>query len=186
MKRRRPIEINAGSMADIAFLSLLFFLVAATIIIDTGIIKRLPPEYKGPSPPINKRNALIVLINKNDKLYVQGEILEINQLKQKTKEFIKNEYNDKNLPELTEINVEYFGNIKTTLKHVISLQNDRGTSYNMYIKVQNELAAAYNELRNEIAVKRFGTKLDNLDESKKKAILKIYPNHISEAEPKEI
>ena len=88
--------------------------------------------------------------------------------------------------EKTEIKIQYIGKVQTTLKHIILLQNDRGTSYGMYIKVQNELVAAYNELRNEFSNKHFGKNFDELNKLEKKVIRKVYPNHISEAEPKNI
>ena len=129
-------------------------------------------------------NVLQVRINKDDQLMVGGEWFDIKQLKERAKEFISNPNNDENLPEKHAKQLPFFGNVMITDKHVISVQNDVGTSYDMYIQVQNELVAAYNELRNELAMSQFGKSLADCSEDEKKAITDYYPQKISEAEPK--
>lgn len=187
-KRSLP-EIQGGPMADIAFLLLIFFLVATTIDVDTGITRKLPPMPEEDQPQnddeIKERNVFIVLVNKNDQLLVEGERTSIRNLRTKAKEFIANPNDLSNLPEKTEKEIPFFGNYPVS-KQVISLQNDRGTSYEMYIKVQNELAAAYNELRNEMAIQKFGKKYQEISAEKQDAIDDIYPKRISEAEPKNV
>ena len=186
-KKKVP-EVNSSSTADIAFLLLVFFLCTTTMAVNKGLARRLPPpvpaEQKTEDLKVKERNVFVVLLNSNDQLLVQGEYLDVANLKDKAKEFIKNEANSDNLPEKEVIEVEYFGNVAVTKNHVISLQNDRGTSYAAYINVQNELVAAYNELRNELAQAKFGAIYDDLQEDQQKAIQKIYPQKISEAEPK--
>ena len=186
-KKKVP-EVNSSSTADIAFLLLVFFLCTTTMAVNKGLARRLPPpvpaEQKTEDLKVKERNVFVVLINSNDQLLVQGEYTEVKDLKEKAKEFIKNEENSENLPEKEVIEVEYFGNVAVTKNHVISLQNDRGTSYSAYIQVQNELVAAYNELRNDLAKAKFGQAYDDLQEDQQKAIQKIYPQKISEAEPK--
>ncbi len=185
---RKLQEINAGSMADIAFLLLIFFLVTTTMDVDTGLVRKLPPPPppdQEKTPPIKERNVFIVLINSHDQLLVEGEPLDIHQLKEKAKEFIKNPYDKADLPEKKIVDIPYFGKYPVS-KGVISLQNDRGTSYKRYIEVQNELVAAYNELRDELAMEKFGKHFDELDKDKQDAIKKIYPQRISEAEPKNV
>ena len=191
MSKRKVQEINASSMADIAFLLLIFFLVTTTMSVDKGLSRRLPsplpPNMEKKDVEINKRNIFIVLINSNNQLLVQGEQLDIRDLRAKTKEFIKNEANADNLPQLLPVEVVIDGAVETvmtTKNHVISLQNDRGTEYQKYIEVQNELVAAYNELRDEYARQRFGTAYNLLDADRQKAVQDIYPQKISEAEPK--
>jgi len=191
MGKRKVQEINASSMADIAFLLLIFFLVTTTMSVDKGLSRRLPPplppNMEKPDIDVKKRNIFIVLINSNNQLLVQGEPLDIKQLKEKAKSFILNEAADASLPEKVPVEVEFDGvkeTVLTTKNHVISLQNDRGTQYQKYIEVQNELVAAYNELRNELSRSRFGMTYDELDENRQKAIQTIYPQKISEAEPK--
>jgi biopolymer transport protein ExbD len=181
-------EINSGSMADISFLLLTFFLLTSSIDTDLGITRKLPP----PPPPviekieIKERNVFTVLVNSNNQLMVQGKGMDISQLKDEAKKFLENPYDDPNLPEKQELNIDLIGNYKVS-KGVISLQNDRGTTYEMYIKVQNELTAAVNELRNELSKKKFGVKFEDLkDEAQTKAIQKAIPVSISEAEPKNV
>ena len=191
MGKRKVKEINASSMADISFLLLIFFLVTTTMSVDKGLSRRLPPplppNMEKPDIDVKKRNIFIVLVNRNNQLLVQGEALDVKELREKAKTFIKNEADDASLPEKLPVEVEFDGikeQVLTTKNHVISLQNDRGTQYQKYIEVQNELVAAYNELRNEMAQARFGMLYDELDENRQKAIQTIYPQKISEAEPK--
>jgi biopolymer transport protein ExbD len=191
-KKRTPPEINAGSMADIAFLLLIFFLVTTTMDVDTGLQRMLPPPLPPdmPEPPeIKQRNVFVVLVNANNQLLVEGDWLDIRNLRKKAKEFIANPTDKGELPEKEMKEVPFFGMYPVS-KQVISLQNDRGTSYETYIKVQNELAAAYNELRNELALSKFGKSYDDLvrlgDKEKTDAVKAIYPQRISEAEPKNI
>lgn len=191
-KKRTPPEINAGSMADIAFLLLIFFLVTTTMDVDTGLQRMLPPPLPPdmPKPPeIKQRNVFVVLVNANNQLLVEGDLMDIRNLRKKAKEFIANPTDKGDLPEKEMKEVPFFGMYPVS-KQVISLQNDRGTSYETYIKVQNELAAAYNELRNELALSKFGKSYDDLvrlgDKEKTDAVKAIYPQRISEAEPKNI
>lgn len=190
-KAKKPPEINAGSMADIAFLLLIFFLVTTTMDVDTGLQRLLPPPPEPDQEQIDvkKRNVFVVLVNANNQLLVQGELMDISDLKDKAKEFIANVNRSETLPEFTEEDIPLLGK-KMVSKQVISLQNDRGTSYEMYIAVQNELARAYNELRNEAARQEFGKSYDELvilkQDEKVSAIRKLYPQRISEAEPKNI
>lgn len=190
--RRELQEINAGSMADIAFLLLVFFLVTTTMESDWGLARRLPPplDVNMPEPPpIKDRNVFQVLANANDQLLVEGELMDIGELRESAKEFIANPQDKSDLPEKKKETIPFFGEMRVS-KQVISLQNDNGTSYDLYIQVQNELAAAYNELRNEIAMERFGVSYDYLveieDKPKVDAVRDVYPQRISEAEPKNV
>ena len=164
-------------MADIAFLLLIFFLVTTTMDVDSGIARKLPPmpdeEMQEDDSQINAKNIYVVLINTNNQLLVEGELMDISQLREGAKRFINNNGIDPNLSENPE-------------KAIISLQNDRGTEYKTYIQVQNELAAAYNELRNDAALNKFGKRYIDLNKTDKKEIRKMYPQKISEAEPKNI
>lgn len=188
MGKREVPEINAGSMADIAFLLLIFFLVTTTMDIDSGLSRMLPPpkDINQPDPPpIHDRDVFVVLVNRDNRLLVEGEAMKVKQLRKKAKEFISNPKDLETLPSKKLTEVQFFGNYPVS-KQVISLQNDRGTSYGTYIAVQNELVAAYNELRDELAQQKFGKKFDDLNEDQSKAIKDIYPQRISEAEPKNI
>ena len=187
-KKRKVPAMNATSSADIAFMLLIFFLITTSMDTDKGLARRLPPpvpkdQKKNEQVDVNKRNLVVVLINSSNQILFNGEPTDIKQLKDKVKEFIDNPYNDANKPEKVEEDVEFFGKVMTAKKHVISLQNDR-TEYQAYISVQNELAKAYNELRDVVSRKKFGKAFADLDEEQQKAVQQIYPQKISEAEPK--
>ena len=197
MARRVAPEINAGSMADIAFLLLIFFLVTTTMDVDTGLTRKLPPpiEKDQPEPPkVKERNIFQVLVNANDDLLVEGEPMLVSNLREETKKFIVGDPSDENMPEFKMTDVPVLGVIPVS-KQIVSLQNDRGTSYEMYIKVQNELVGAYNEVREEYAMQKFGKTIKQLEDGSEgsklmkaqlSAVKKVYPQRISEAEPKSV
>lgn len=181
-------EINSSSTADIAFLLLIFFLITTSMDTDRGLARRLPPppekDQKLDDIIVKERNVLAVRLNSSDQLMCGSDYITIKQLRQRAKDFISNPYNDEKLPEKHEENIPFFGRVMVTKNHVVSLQNDRGTSYQAYIDVQNELVAAYNELRNELAQEKWQKDYNQLDEDQQKAIRDYYPQKISEAEPK--
>lgn len=187
--KRTAEAINAGSMADIAFLLLIFFLVTTTMDVDSGLLRKLPPplDPEAPKPPpIKERNVFTVLVNRNDQLLVEGEIGSIKTLRAKAKEFVLNPYEKANLSAKKPLeDIDFIGPYRVS-KGVVSLQNDRGTSYNMYIMVQNELVAAYREIRDDLAMQTFGKKYRTLNKEQAKAIRKAIPMMISEAEPRNI
>ena len=189
-KKRSMPGINSSSTADIAFMLLIFFLTTTSMDTDRGLARRLPqppdPNQKQQDNIIVKeRNVLQVRINKDDQLMVGSEYMDIKQLRAKAKEFVANPYDDANLPEKHLKSIPLLGgDCMVTEKHVISVQNDVGTSYQAYIDVQNELVAAYNELRNELAESKFGKVYAECSEDEQKAIRDFYPQKISEAEPK--
>ncbi|MCD8044064.1 MAG: biopolymer transporter ExbD [Tannerellaceae bacterium] len=187
MGTRKTPGINGSSSADIAFMLLIFFLITTSMDTDKGLARRLPPPVDKSTidaVDIKKRNLMIVLINTNNQILCNGDYIELAQLKDRVKEFIENPYNDESKPEKIDEDVPYFGKMQVTKNHVISLQNDRGTEYQAYIDVQNELAMAYTELRDDVSQKKFGKTFIELDEEQQKAVQKIYPQKISEAEPK--
>lgn len=186
MARRTNREI--GSTADIAFLLLCYFLMTTTMGEQSGLNRRLPPipdKDQAQDQQVNRRNIIIVRINSADKLFAGNEAMDIAFLKDKIKEFLTNPANDPALPEKEVTNIEGFGDFPVS-KGVISLQNDRGTSYQAYIHVQNELVKAVNELRDDFAQQHFGKKYARLDEEKQKICRTAIPQNISEAEPKDV
>jgi|SRR5690554_1423331 len=199
MSRRTAPEINAGSMADIAFLLLIFFLVTTTMDVDTGLTRRLPPPIEDPTekpPEVRQRNVFQVLVNANDDLLVEGEPMLVSSLREETKKFIVGDptFRDESMPEGRLTDVPILGQMLVS-KQIVSLQNDRGTSYDMYIKVQNELVGAYNEVRDEYALSKFGKTMKELERASKvsetaslqiDAVRAVYPQRISEAEPKNV
>lgn len=183
MKKSNQNTVNAGSMADIAFLLLIFFLVSTTIETDVGINQKLPRECKGPdcSSVISDNNILNITLNKNDELMVKGEIIPFEELKNKVVEFIDNN-NDKSCDYCN-------GHSSSTLsdnpkKAVISLKTDREASYKTFIIIQNTLMESYNDLRQAYAVKMYTKSIANLTDNELKAVKKAYPQIISEAEIK--
>jgi biopolymer transport protein ExbD len=190
MAKREIQPINAGSMADIAFLLLIFFLVTTTMDSDIGLLRLLPP-MPDPNQPIpeasqiNDRNILEVKVNLDDLLLVEGELAKIEELREITKYFILNPENNQTMSEKELKVIPFFGEVMAS-KAVISLQNDRGTTYAVYIAVQNELLAARDELKNELALNQWGISYEDLDEDRQKAVDDYYFVPISEAEPKKI
>ena len=188
MAKKLP-GLNTSSTADIAFLLLCYFLMTTTMGSQTGLSRRLPPmpdeKQKTQDQKVNRRNIIIVKINSQDRLMAGTEPMDVSQLKDKIKIFLTNPTDDPSLPEKEVQEIEGLGNRQVS-KGVISLQNDRGTSYQAYIAVQNELVKAVNELRDEASMAEFGKKFMQLDEDHQGMIKKLIPSYISEAEPKDI
>ncbi len=188
MAKKTP-EVNSSSTADIAFLLLIYFLMTTTMNQDAGLQRRLPPmpdpNQKIEDQKVNRRNIIVVKINSSDRLLAGNDPIDVSQLKDKIKEFITNPTNDPNMPEQEVKEIEGFGSHPVS-KGVISLQNDRGTSYAAYIEVQNELIKAINELREDFSIAKFSKPYDQLDEEKQKIVRKAIPQNISEAEPKDV
>lgn len=181
-KKKQPApEINASSMADIAFLLLIFFLVTTTIASDKGLSILLPPK-KDPNDKtiveMKDHNVFKVLINSRDMLLVEDKPMDVAVLKEECKKFLSNNGKDPHLSE-------------NPIKAVVSVKTDRGTSYNTYLKVMDQLKGAYHELRAEeggITLQEY-LDLDMKNPKDKKIYDKVkdvYPLQISEAEPSEI
>ncbi len=195
-KRKTP-DINAGSQADIAFLLLIFFLVATTMNTDTGIARMLPPmppeDQQQEEVKVKERNLFLVFINGRGDIMAgasgKQEPIDLSQLKERAKEFIVNPMDDPNLPERIDKEIELTDGSKWVYpvsEGVISLQTTRDTNYQSYIMVQNELTRAFNEVRDEVAIRKFGAKFADLPEDQRNAISKAVPLKISEAEPRNI
>lgn len=195
MAKRASPEVNAGSMADIAFLLLIFFLVTTTIETDSGINRKLPPmEESEEDVIIKQKNIFTVLLNGKDQLLVEDEIMELKDLRTAAIEFLDNG---------GDRSCDYCQGSKNPKssdnpdKAIISLKNERETSYKIYIAVQNELVAAYNELRDKRAQALYGKAFKEMEanykdvnwpgnkESLKKKIDQIkvdYPQKLSEVQ----
>ena len=204
MARRENPEINAGSMADIAFLLLIFFLVTTTMNVDSGVSKKLsekPPEDYVP-PIIKEKNIFEVNINRVNDLFVEGERMDIKDLREAAISFIDNGGGDGKIDEGVPTGpCNYCKGEKSISssdhpnKAIISVQSDRGTEYGTYLKVQNELIRAYSVLRNRLSKERYGIAFPELEESYKEDrsnvslkekvedIKRCYPEIISDAEP---
>ena len=188
LNRKAP-QINNTSTADIAFMMLLFFLLTTSMDTDQGLARTLPPPPESVNKDdskadVNRRNILVVKINSTNDILCNDEVVDLIQLKEKAKEFIENPRNSESLPVKKEVDIPYFGRKMITEGHIISLQCDRGTNYQAYIDVQNELATAYNELRDVVSRDQFGKRFKDLNEDEQKAVRIYYNQMISEAEPK--
>lgn len=184
-------------MADIAFLLLIFFLVATTMNVDTGLARMLPPmppeNQQTEDIKVKERNLFLVLVNGSGQIMAgvqnRQEFIDLRQLKDRTKEFILNPMGDENLPEMKEEEFELPDGSKWVYpvsQGVVSLQTTRDTDYQAYIMVQNELTRAFNEVRDEVSMRKFGSKFADLNEAERKVITTAVPNKISEAEPRNI
>ena len=165
MARRSAPEINAGSMADIAFLLLIFFLVTTTMEKDSGISRKLPPmqDQEVPPPVIKERNIFKVIVNANDELLVEDELMELKDVREAAIAFLDNgagvgpdacDYCQGAKDPDSSVNPKIA---------VIMLSNDRGTTYGTYIAVQNELVAAYNFLRDRTAQQMYGKSFSQME-----------------------
>jgi len=203
MARRSAPEVNAGSMADIAFLLLIFFLVTTTIETDSGINRKLPPMDEVIDPPIIKeKNIFTVVVNKNNQILVEEELMNIRDIRQEAVAFLDNGGG------VGEEACDYCqgeGDTRSSDnpdKAIISLKNDRETDYKVYISVQNELVAAYNQLRNREFLRLYPSENMTYVEADKKftdprtssevkeklkeklsVVKTLYPMKLSEAEP---
>ena len=200
-KKRKVPGLNGSSLADISFILLIFFLVTTSMDTDTGLARRLPPP---PDPnqleedvKVKGRNVLVVSVNMNNEImYYYGDeskrvtVMDVKpeDLRAVAKEFIANPENKPNMPEFHPADppLPLLGAYPVTKNHIISVQTDRSTSYDVYFQIQNELMAAYNELRDELAREKFGKYYRHLDPESDEAlaIRGVYPLKISEAEPK--
>ncbi len=201
MAKRSAPEVNAGSMADIAFLLLIFFLVTTTIETDRGISRKLPPiQDENVEPPVIKqKNIFTVIVDRNNRLLVEDDIMELSELREAAKAFLDNGGG------VGEDGCTYCQGARdpqasdNPKKAIISLVNDRKTEYRTYISVQNELVAAYNELRNREAQRLFGMDYTEMEakyndpnfkgnkdklETQIDQVKEMFPQLLSEAEPK--
>lgn len=182
--RRTVPQVDSSSVTDVVFLLLIFFLVINSINVDQGIERRLPPPIGKYQPVrIEGRNLLNVCLTDNDELLCGNHFLGIGELREYAKMFIANERNLPNFPERIMRDIPFLGNVLVTANHVISVQCGRQTTYQAYLDVQNELVGAYNELRDELAHKKWNKTYEKLTLKQQKAICYYYPIRISEAEP---
>lgn len=201
-KKRKVPGLNASSTADISFILLIFFLVVTSMNTDTGLARRLPPppdpNQQDEDVKVKGRNVLVVQVNMNNEIsYYYGDqnsrVYQQNvqpaDLYPIAKEFIANPNNKPNMPEFHPADppLPILGAYPVTQNHIISVQTDRTTKYDVYFQIQNELMRAYNDLRDEFAMEKFGVKYTDLPsgEDKELAVRGVYPLKISEAEPKQ-
>jgi len=203
MARRENSEINAGSMADIAFLLLIFFLVTTTMDVDSGIARKLPEKSEDtPQVTIKQKNVLDITVNRNNQILIEGtDFVEVTDIRRIAMDFIDNGGGESAAKgDQPGKPCDYCKGAKDPAssdhpsKAIISLQSDRGTTYGVYISIQNEIEAAYNELRNRLALEKYKRSYSDLlkdyndnggDKLKEKIdfLKDSYPQIISEPEP---
>ena len=200
-KKRKVPGLNGSSLADISFILLIFFLVTTSMDTDTGLARRLPPppdpNQQDDDVKVKGRNVFVVSVNmNNDIMYYYGDEskrvtkfgVQPSELREIAKEFIANPENKANMPEFHPADppLPILGAHPITKNHIISVQTDRSTKYEVYFQIQNELMAAYNELRDEFALAKFGKHYNDLhpESDEALAVRGVYPMKISESEPK--
>ena len=191
MAVRKPPQLNGTQTADMAFILVCFFMMVTTMGSEFGLIRQLPPwvdtkpDDKGDK--IKERNVFVVNINQHNNIMVQGQIRDASEIRTMAKEFYYINNTGDEFPEKETRELPLLGAVNVNKTAIVSLQNDRGTSYRGYIQAQNELTAAVNELRDEFCVQKFGNKFEECSEEQKDVVSKqVYPMSISEAEPKDI
>lgn len=174
IKKRKLQEaaIPTSSMADIAFLLLLFFLVATVIDVDTGLGLTLP-EYVPPEErveiKVDPERLVAVLVNEQGDVLIDGEIVSIFQ--------IKNLIKPKLLSRV---------DMPLNKKIIVSLKTDRKTIYNQYISALDQIKLAFFEARDEVSLGRFGKRFKDLTSEQQEQMKDAVPIIISLAEPEEI
>ena len=195
-KRKVP-EVNSSSQADIAFSLLIFFLVATTMNVDTGLVRVLPPmpeeNVEQKEVEVKERNLYLVFVNGSGSIMAglegKAEMVDIRNLTNLAKEFVLNPYDDPNFPEKVDKEIDMPDGSKWVYpvsEGVISLQTANETPYQVYIMVQNELTRAFNEIRDEVANRKFGADFSELTEEQRKVITTAVPLKVSEAEPRKV
>jgi biopolymer transport protein ExbD len=187
---KKTPQINAASMADISFILFIFFLMVTTMGTDWGLIRMLPPwqeDVKNNTDKINERNIMVVNVNQSNYIMVNKAVTDISEVRAKTKEFYSLSSVGERFPEKEEKQLPLLGTVNVNKTAIVALQNDRSTSYKTYIQVQNELAGAVHELRDEFCLQRFGSKFDDCSKEQQDVVSKdIYPMSISESEPRDL
>ncbi len=172
---RESADIDGSSLADIAFLLLIFFLVVTTIDVDTGIGLILPPIPDDiEPPPVRERNLMNILVNAQGMVLINEQPAAIANVREQVKRFIDNNGVDPDLSESPD-------------DAIVSIKTDRRTPYNVYIDMLDEVMGAYEELRHAASMERFGVPFSSLEQgSERRAeIQEMYPKKISIAEPDE-
>jgi len=187
MAVKKAPGLNGTQTADMAFIMLCFFMMVTTMGSEFGLIRMLPPWTDATDgDQIRERNVLVVNVNAHNMLQARGQIIDISELREATKDFFYLGNTADNYPEKEVREISGIGNVNVNSGAVVSLVNQRGTSYRMYIQVQNELAAAINELRDEFSLQRLGSKFDDLSEELQNVVSsQVYPMAISEADPRD-
>ena len=188
-RRRKEVPgLNTTSTADISFMLLVFFLVTSSMDTDKGLPRQLPPPEDNTQEEeveIKERNVLELELDANDRLTLNGEPADYDELTRRVAEFVANKNDDPSLPEKSDREVHLFGRIRVSDRHVITVKTNRNTTYNAYFEMQNAIVKGYYQLRNELAKRQFGHSYARCSQEQRDAIALVYPQRISEAMPVE-
>jgi biopolymer transport protein ExbD len=186
-RRKKVPGLNTTSTADISFMLLIFFLVTSSMDTDKGLPRQLPPpqqeQQKEVELKVKERNVMEIRIDADNQLTCNGEPTIPEALKERIADFVANTANDPTLPEKSIREVNYFGRCEVSDRHVLSIQVDRQTSYDAYFQMQDAIVGAYKQLRNQLALRKFGKPLSRCTRDEREAIGMVYPQRISEEAP---
>jgi biopolymer transport protein ExbD len=184
MRKKRKIPgLNTTSTADISFMLLIFFLVTTSMDRDKGLPMRLPPpdnQQEQVRTDVKERNILDFVISEHDSVTCNNKPIKLNEITNRAEDFIANADNRATLPEKSWKTIPILGHVQICDRHVISINCNAKSSYNTYFAVLNELIRAYNDLRDKLAVKRFGMRFNECSRDEQDAIRTVYPQKISE------
>jgi biopolymer transport protein ExbD len=178
--------LNMTSTADISFMLLIFFLLASSMRSDKGLPVQLPPPDDAQTEQelqVKERNVLQIVIDDQDRMTCNGSDITLAELKERVAGFVENADNDAALPEKSRREVNLLGLVEVSDRHVISIQVDRRTSYDAYFQMRNTIASAYLQIRDRLALQRFGRPLRLCSAEEREAVGMVYPQRISESVP---
>lgn len=185
-RKRKVPGLNTTSTADISFMLLIFFLVTSSMDTDKGLPRQLPQlkdEKKEVELKVKERNVLEIRLDARNAMTCNGEPTTNEELTERIKAFVANEADDPTLPEKSTREINCFGICQVSDRHILSIKVDRQTSYDSYFQLQDAIVKAYRQLRNELALKKFGKPLARCSKIQREAIGMVYPQRISEEEP---
>ena len=180
-KRRRVPGINTASIADISFTLLILFLVVTSMDDDNGMSRMLPPLSTEQQPTaMSQRNVLRIEVSSGNDITINGDSVGIGEVRERVAAFVDNPANDPNLPEKVERDIYPLGKCMVTENHVVQIEADRRSDYNTYFSIQHEIVAAYAQLRDSLALRRFQKQYALCSEEQRTALRKYYPQKVSE------
>ena len=188
MRRKRKVPgLNNSSIADISFILPSFFLMTTSMGADKGLQRRLPPQTdekeKKAETDIKERNLLKIEVDASGNILCNGKPMKKEALTAEVKTFVSNKDNSPSLPEKHKVDIPLLGeNISATTEHLIALQTNPRTSYEIYFDIQDRIIRGYTELRNELSLRKFGQPFASLNNEQKEAVRQFYPQRISEIE----
>ena len=176
--------INAASVADISFMLLILFLMVTSMDVDKGLSRQLPPpdptEEEREEARVSERNVMKIEVTADSRIMLDGKESALGDIRQRVMTFVENENNRADLPEKFETDIPLLGKCQVTKRHVIQIEADRQSNYDIYFGVQNEIVAAYNTLRDKLGTQRFGRTYGQCSDVQKEALRKYYPQRVSE------